>query len=541
FQVESSGFQDFMTKLKPSTFEDIIALLAIYRPGPLGSGMVEDFIERRHGRREIVYELESLAPILKPTYGVIVYQEQVMQIASVLANFTLGDADLLRRAMGKKKPEEMARQKEKFLQGARENKIPEAKAKKIFDLMAKFAEYGFNKSHSAAYALVSYYTAYLKTHYTVEYMASLLTHEMGNTDKILIYIQDCREHGLEVLPPDLNESFRYFSVTPKGRIRFGLAGVKGVGEAAITAIIEERKKSGPFKTFFEFCERVDLRRVNKKVIESLIKCGALDSIYSNRASLLDSLDEALRWGSSRRKEVALGQRSMFELLSREEAEPKLSSISPMSESEKLKYEKEVLGFYISGHPLKPYQAQIKGLATHDSASLKTLGQKQEVSLCGVVSSLKEIRTKRGKRMAFINLEDLQGNTEVVIFNELFEKIEALLLAEEPLYFKGQAEVSEDGVVKVLGEEVLRLEDLKKLKTRSIHLRAEKSLLSEGALNQLKELVERHAGTLPIYLHLIEAKKEKAVLKLPIDLQVDLNEAFIQEVEALLGQHSLVLM
>lgn len=539
FQLESSGMRDLMVRLKPSCFEDVVALVALYRPGPLGSGMVDDFIDRKHGRKNITYDLEQLHSILEPTYGVIVYQEQVMQIASALANFTLGDADILRRAMGKKKPEEMAKQKAKFMDGTEANNIPHQKAKKIFDLMAKFAEYGFNKSHSAAYALVSYYTAYLKTHYTVEYMASLLTHEMSNTDKILVYFNDCRKHGIKVLPPDINESFRFFSVVSSEEIRFGLAGVKGVGEAAISSILEEREKEGAYRDLFDFCTRVDLRRVNKKVLESLIKSGAFDSISSNRAQLFSGLDRAMDWGSKRREDHRIGQTTMFDLMSSEQATPKLPHVEEWPELDKLRKEKEALGFYISGHPLSRYQEQVKRLASDDTQSCFLSTEKREVGICGMVTTFREIRTKRGKRMAFVGLEDLVGTIEVVVFSDVYEKCMSLLQQEIPIYVKGTLEQNDDSA-KILAVEIMSLEKMKIAKTQSVHLRVEQELLDPKALEDLKEVLHRYPGNLPTFLHLVKPPQEVTILELPPDLKVTLCEDFIQDVERLLGNTALVL-
>ncbi len=539
FQLESSGMRDLLVRLKPNCFEDIVALVALYRPGPLGSGMVDDFIDCKHERKAIAYELEALRPILAPTYGVIVYQEQVMQIASALANFTLGDADLLRRAMGKKKPEEMAQQKEKFMKGAAVNKIPKAKANKIFDLMAKFAEYGFNKSHSAAYALVSYYTAYLKTHYTVEYMASLLTHEMGNTDKILVYIQDCREHGIAVLPPDVNKSFEYFSVENEKSLRFGLAGIKGVGDAAISSIIEEREKDGLFSSIFDFCSRVDLRRVNKKVFESLIKCGAFDSLNPRRASLMAYLDKAMEWGARRREDSRIGQRTMFDLMSAESAVPKLPEVSEWPEVEKWAKEKEALGFYITGHPLTRYQELVRRLTSFDTQNLEEAPDKSEVALCGMVAAFKEIRTKKGKRMAFIDLEDLKGKVEVVVFNDVYEKVASLFQSDIPIYVKGTVEQGEEGR-KILASDIQALEEAQRSRAKAVHLRVQQDAVGERGLEQLRDILHRHPGNLPTYLHLFNSQQEVTVLEMPQEYRVTLNGAFVIEITQLLGSQGIFL-
>lgn len=538
FQLESSGMRDLLVRLKPNCFEDIIALVALYRPGPLGSGMVDDFINRKHGKTEISYDLEQLRPILDSTYGVIVYQEQVMQIASELADFSLGDADILRRAMGKKKPEEMAKQKEKFMAGAKMKKVPLDKAQKIFDLMAKFAEYGFNKSHSAAYALVSYYTAYLKTHYTVEFMASLLTHDMSNTDKILLYISESKEHGIEVLGPNINASEREFSVEGQEKIRFGLAAVKGVGDAAIASIIEERDKEGSFTSIFDFCERVDLRRVNKKVIESLIKCGAFDALHEDRHSLFAGIDSAMEWGANKRRDTQLGQTTMFDLMPEQHSKPQLPKVNLWREPEKLAFEKEALGFYLSGHPLSPYREQIKRLASFDTQNCNKAPDKSEVALCGIVASLKEIRTKKGKRMGFIRLEDMEGSIEVVVFNEVYESSFNLLQSEQPIYVTGEVNHNEDSI-KILAREILSLEEMRLRKSRSVHLKVNSELMSSNGFQHLKKILEKHPGRLPIFIHLSKTE-QVTVLELPPDLHIHLSENFIFDIEQLLGQAAVVL-
>ena len=538
FQLESSGMRDLLVRLKPNCFEDIIALVALYRPGPLGSGMVDDFINRKHGKTEITYELPQLEPILKSTYGVIVYQEQVMQIASALASYSLGEADLLRRAMGKKKPEEMAKQRERFLEGAKANKVPPKKAEKIFDLMAKFAEYGFNKSHSAAYALVSYQTAYLKTHYTVEYMASLLTHEMQNTDKILVYINDCRERGISILPPDVNASYKFFSVEGPGEIRFGLAAVKGVGDTAIESVMEAREAGGKFQTLFDFCERVDLRRANKKVLESLIKCGAMDGM-GERAPLMAALDIAMDWGIRHRDEKRVGQTSMFALLPAHEAVPQLPNTAEWPEGEKLAFEKEALGFYITGHPLRRYKDQIQRLASFDTRKCAQAVDKSEVGLCGMVVAMKEILTKKGARMAFLTLEDLTGTIEVVVFSDLFAQSASLLKSDVPLFVKGNVDHN-DEATKILAREILSLEQMRLQKTKAVHLTVRQDLITREALEDFKRLLARYPGKLPAYLHLIGPSERETVLALPPDLEVGLCDEFIGEVERMFGASSVQL-
>ena len=370
FQFEGSGLRDLLRKLQPSVFEDLVAVVALYRPGPLGSGMVDDFVERRHGRREIEYELPELEPILRSTYGVIVFQEQVMQIATTLAGFTLGGADLLRRAMGKKKAEVMAEQREYFVKGALQHGFPEDKAGKIFDLIAYFAGYGFNRSHSVCYALIAYQTAYLKAHYPREFMAALITSDMDNTDKVMRYIGECRDLHCAVLPPDINTGFAGFTVGGE-QVRFGLGAIKGVGQNAINSVVAEREAHGKFLSFADFLERVDYRLVNKKVIESLIKSGALDSLGMHRAEMFGNMGRVMEWAQRQQEDAQQGQISLFGGT----AEPattgmlSLDSFLPWQDAEQLAHEKEALGFYISSHPLTAVQSQLQRLVTANSQTL----------------------------------------------------------------------------------------------------------------------------------------------------------------------------
>ncbi len=533
FQLESSGMRDLLSKLKPSCFEDIVALVALYRPGPLGSGMVDDFINRKHGRTNITYELPELEPILKDTYGVILYQEQVMQIASVMASYSLGEADLLRRAMGKKKPEEMAKQKERFVEGSLKNKIALKKAERMFDLMSKFAEYGFNKSHSAAYALVSYQTAYLKTHYTAEYMASLLTHEMGNTDKILEYISDLKNHSIAVLPPDVNESFRYFSVLNEKEIRFGLAAVKNVGDAAIDSIIEVRKKDGRFHSFFDFCERVDLRRVNRKVIESLIKCGAFDDLKIYRSQAMAILDATIDHAAAKQRDQERGQNSLFEKLGPQAMTPAIPKINEWPEAQRLKMEREAIGFYITGHPLHDFNEVMLSLATVDTQSIREAADEAEVSIAGMVSSMKEIVTKKGNRMAFVTLEDLKGYLEVVVFADVYSSASNLLKMDEPLLIKGQVDAAEE-TVKLLASQVNLLKMYAGYKIEPVRIRILLEKLSENKLKDFRRILARYPGNTPVYLHLMNSENNETVLRLPRELETQWNAEVQNEIQSLLG-------
>ena len=535
FQLESSGMQGLLVKLRPSCFEDIIAVVALYRPGPLGSGMVDDFIDRKHGRKKAVYDLPQLEPILRDTYGVIVYQEQVMQIARTLGGYSLGGADLLRRAMGKKDPAAMAKEKDKFLAGAKAQGIDRKKAEAIFDLMAKFAEYGFNKSHSAAYALVAYQTAYLKAHYPVEFMAALLTEDMGNTDKVIKNIADCREMGIEVLPPDINASALSFRVLGNS-IRFGLGAVKNVGGAAIEAIREARRAS-EFRDIFAFCERVDLRRVNKRVVESLIKCGAFDSTGAKRAALMAGLEEAMNLGQSIQQERESAQVSLFgaaEIVKGNgNGGATLPTLPEWDEKVLLGFEKEALGFFITGHPLSRHAALMKRFVTADTAALAELPDKSEVRLCGIVATLKEILTKRGERMGFITIEDLTGSVEVVVLPDIYAACLESLKSDEPLLVAGTLEVGEKGS-KIRASEVRSLKDVQGTDTRTVHFTLNAAGLERDQLVSLKGILGRYQGPCNSLLHIVIQGKSRTTIKLPESCRVAACDDLALTVKNLFG-------
>ena len=538
FQLESSGMKELLVKLKPSCFEDIIAVCALYRPGPLGSGMVDDFIERKHGRKQVVYDLPQLEPILKDTYGVIVYQEQVMQISRSLAGYSLGGADLLRRAMGKKDAEQMAKERDKFLEGSEKLGLDPKKCAAIFDLMAKFAEYGFNKSHSAAYALVAYHTAYLKAHYPVEFMAALLTEDMGNTDKVIKSIGDCREMGIEVLPPDINLSNRSFRVLEKA-MRFGLGAVKNVGEGAIEAIIEARGDT-PFKDIFDFCERVDLRRCNKRVIEALIKCGAFDCTGAKRAQLIAALDEAAATGQRVQQERESAQASLFgaaEIVrSANGGGNRLPDIPEWDEKLRLGYEKEAIGFFISGHPLDRYVADMRRFSTVDSHSILDVKDKSEIKICGVSTSLKEIMTKKGDRMGFINLEDLSGSLEVVVFSDVYARCSEHLKGDDPIHVTGTVEHGEKGA-KVMATEIVLLRDLVERETRRVNFTINAKEADEGKLTTLKGIMSRYQGGCRSFLHFDIENSSRVTVKLPDVYKVSASEELTVEVSNLFGYNA----
>jgi DNA polymerase-3 subunit alpha len=527
FQLESSGMRDLLTKLKPQSFKDIIALVALYRPGPLDSGMVGEFIKRKQGQELIRYELPALEEILRDTYGVIVYQEQVMRIASALANFSLEDADNLRRAMSKKDALEMERQKEKFLEGAKKNRIASKKAEKIFEQMETFGRYGFNKSHSAAYALLAYQTAYLKTHYPVEFMAALLTSEAQNADKIVKYISECREMGIEILPPDINESFKHFAVMGN-QIRFGLTAVKNVGDAAIDIILADREARGKFQSLYDFCHRVDLRKVNRRVIESLIKCGAFDFSKAHRSQMLTILGELLEQSQWTQKRKGEPQLSMLIDHSRALKED-YPDIDEFPENQLVAFEKETIGFYISRHPLSRYEDEIKRHTELDTSALPKLKNGAEVKICGLVSALKEIVTKKGDRMAFLTLEDIKGFVEIILFPEVFKAALPSLRSGDPLLIKGTLDLSEDHV-KIKATQVHALSELPLSSKNPLHLRILISQLAPSQLTDLRDIIVANRGPSQVLLHFMGKNSREVVVALSDQYTVDPSQDFRNHVQ-----------
>jgi DNA polymerase-3 subunit alpha len=439
FQLESRGMKDLIRRLQPDRFEDIVALVALFRPGPLQSGMVDDFIDRKHGRAKVDYPHAALAPILEPTYGVILYQEQVMQIAQVLAGYTLGGADLLRRAMGKKKPEEMAKQRSVFLAGALERGVSEATATHIFDLMEKFAGYGFNKSHSAAYALLAYQTAWLKAHYPAAFMAAVLSSDMDNTDKVVLLMEECRALGLHVLPPDINGSAYRFTVRDASTIRYGLGAIKGVGEAALEGLLAEREQGGAFKDLYSFCRRIDHHKVNRRVIEALIRAGALDHLGPSRAGLMATLPRALQVAEQHQRDRSAGQSDLFGGVA-EAADDAAGShgfveTPEWDEGERLAAEKETLGLYLTGHPIARYESELGRFVTARLAELRP-DVHQDVVVAGLVVGLRTMSARRGGRLAFVLLDDRTARLEVSVFPEVFQRFRDLLVKDKLLVVEG---------------------------------------------------------------------------------------------------------
>lgn len=544
FQLESSGMKDLLQRLKPGSIDDLTALIALYRPGPLGSGMVEDFIKGKHGRKEVVYPLPELEDILRETYGIILYQEQVMQIARRLASFSLADADLLRRAMGKKKASEMAKQKNRFLNGAKQNKIDSAKAEMIFELMAKFAEYGFNKSHSAAYAYVSFQTAYLKAHYPVEFMAALLSCEMENTDKVVKHISECREKNIDVLPPDINESRQDFTVRD-GKIRFGLAAVKNVGLGAIESILSARDSGGAFNGLTEFCSRIDLRKVNKKVLESLVKCGACDCLGKNRAQLWSVLDEAVGMAQRRQKEKDQKQVSMFEMIAETTGEDDgfdiaYPDIGDWDQKERLANEKECLGFYITGHPLDNYRQILKTCTNTTAAGVMAATTERDVLIGGTVAGLKQITTKKGEPMAFVTFEDQTGSIEVIVFSDVYRQARPLLQGDQPLLVKGRLSVESENTNRILAAEVHELDRAHEFANPDVHVQCPISRLNNDEIDRLKLILQGNPGKSRVFLHLVIPNASETVIGLGDAFQTSASPLLVSEVESILGKHSVSL-
>ena len=543
FQLESGGMRDALRGLKPERLEDLIAMVSLYRPGPME--LIPDFIQRKHGRSKITFEHPAMEKFTQETYGIMVYQEQIMQIASEMAGFTMGEADILRRAMGKKDRELMAKQREKFVTGCRERGTAAAKAERVWELMEKFAGYGFNKSHAAAYGLVAYQTAYFKANYPVEFMAALLTSEMGDTDKIVKYIEECRAMGIRVEPPDVNVSAVQFTVAGD-TIRFGLAAIKNVGEAAMESILTSRRAQGAFGTLEDFCARVDLRLVNRRVVESLIKAGAFDSLGLTRAHLLATTDAALESGQRQQRDQAEGQGSFFELLPAPPARPggPVAEVMPEWDADqRLGFEKEVLGFYISGHPLARFRGVVETLGITTSGDLAAKGHGARVILFGHPTGLKETSTKSGNRMAFFTLEDMDGTVDITVFPEPFKAAAPCLRSREALLVRGRVDDGEKGRV-VLAEDIRLLEQaLAESSGRprtggaapepnACRIRVAPGEDASALLAVVRQLCEAHPGRVPVFLHLLLDAQEVVVRAR--GLSVDGSQELVAEGETTLG-------
>ncbi|MBI3324158.1 MAG: DNA polymerase III subunit alpha [Candidatus Omnitrophica bacterium] len=539
FQLESSGMRDLLRKLKPTEFEDLVAILALYRPGPIGSGMLDEFIKRKHGTIPIRYEHPRLEPILKPTYGVIVYQEQVMRIASDLGGFTLAQADLLRRAMGKKIAEVMEGQRKAFVEGCIANKIPERTANRIFDLMEHFAGYGFNKSHSAAYAMISFRTAWLKAHYPVEFMAALLTSEMGNADKLVPYLEEVRRAGITVLPPDLNASEATFAVVDSTTLRCGLGIIKNVGMAAIESIVQARRRGrGRFPSIAALCEDVDLRLANHKVVESLIKAGACDSMGLTRAALMAGLDQALEEAASRQRDRSRGQLTFFESLAESSSSEQPAPIGRMREwpeSQKLAFEKALLGFYVSGHPLEPFERTLRALATATSTQLLQLPEDTLATVGGLLSKIKITSTKKtNEQMAVCLLEDLEGEIEVLVFPGVFAQLAPQLKLSSVVFVEGRVAVRDDKP-RLIAQQIVPMEQGMSRLAKAVELLLRAPGVEHNFLEDLKALLTRFPGSVPIYLTVQMPQAGPMRLKLSEGFQVEPKAELLEQLVRLLGE------
>lgn len=537
FQLESSGMRDLLKKMKPTLFDHLVALLALYRPGPLGSGMVDDFIRRMHNPKLIEYDHPRLEPILKETYGVILYQEQVMKIVSELAGFTLAKADSLRKAIGKKIPEVMEKEKKSFLEGAIKNGVKEAVAEKIWNLIDYFSGYGFNKSHSTAYALISYHTAYLKAHYPIEFMTALLTSEMGNTDKVVRYIEECKRMGITVQPPSVNESYSEFTCMGSS-IRFGLAAVKNVGLTAIDSILEARKE-GLFTSFLDFVKRIDLRVCNRKVLESLIKCGALDCFGAHRAQLTAVLDQTLEMATSYHKDQSRGQLSFFGSGAGnafEEAGASLPDIPEWPENQLLMYERELMGFYVTAHPLSRHAKILRNYAAASTDTLSEFRDQAEVTLGGIVDQMREITTKKGDKMAFVTLQDLTGSCEIVVFPSIYQNAAALVRPDTLIFVKGKVNARDD-LPKVLADEIVPLEEVPKRFTRLVSIDLQTAGLDPALLEEIRSILLKHKGKTPVHIAFRDPQGHAAVIEAGDDVRVEAVDDLFLALEKLVGENS----
>lgn len=538
FQLESSGMRDLLKKLRPERFEDIIALLALFRPGPIGSGMLDDFMKRKHGEIKIRYDHHLLEPILEETYGVILFQEQAMRIASNLAGFSLAQADNLRRAMAKKTPEVMVQMREHFVNGCAKNNIDRKSASKIFDHIEFFAGYGFNKSHSAAYAMISYRTAYLKANFPVEFMTALLTSEKDNLDKITVYINEAVRMGIKVLPPDVNESFANFTVVGDS-IRFGLWAVKNVGEGAIDSIINMRQKSGKFKSIYDFTEKVDSRLVNRKVLESLIKCGALDSLGLYRSQLSAMIDKALEVAGGIQKDRMKGQFSFFDKFEDEENFKKtfqeIPNIPEWPENQLLAHEKELLGFYITNHPLARFEKMLDVYSTCSTVDLRNRSDGEELILGGILSKVKFTTTRKTKeKMAIVTLEDLEGTVEVLVFPITFQKAANLIKQDAIVFVKGRVSLREEEP-KIIAGEVAALDTVRMKYTRSVIIDLLTAGLEAMTLDRLKKVLSRYPGRIPVYLNFTKPDGGRTLVSIARNFSVEPHEGMIRDIEKIFGR------
>ena len=545
FQLESRGMKDLIKRLKPDCFEDMIALVALFRPGPLQSGMVDNFIDRKHGREEISYpdiqwQHESLKPVLEPTYGIILYQEQVMQIAQVLAGYTLGGADMLRRAMGKKNPVEMAKQRGGFEDGAKARGIDGELSVKIFDLVEKFAGYGFNKSHSAAYALVSYQTLWLKAHYPAEFMAAVMTADMDNTDKVVGLVDECWRMGLKILPPDINSGLYHFHVNDDGEIVYGIGAIKGVGEGPIEAIIEARNsgEQGYFKDLFDLCARSDIKKLNRRILEKLIMSGAFDRLGPHRAALMNSLGDALKAADQHAKAEAIGQVDMFGVLAEapEQVEQSYANIAPWPEQVVLDGERETLGLYLTGHPITQYLKEIERYAGGQRLKdMHPTDRGKMTTAVGLVVAARVMVTKRGNRIGICTLDDRSGRLEVMLFTEALEKYQHLLEKDRILIASGQVSFDDfSGGLKMMAREVMDISEAREKYARGLAISLTDRQIDDQLLNRLRQSLEPHrSGTIPVHLY-YQREDARAKLRFGATWRVTPTDRLLIDLRTLVG-------
>ncbi|OZG42191.1 DNA polymerase III subunit alpha [Aeromonas sp. A35_P] len=549
FQLESRGMKDLIKRLQPDCFEDMIALVALFRPGPLQSGMVDNFIDRKHGNEAISYpdekwQHESLQPILEPTYGIILYQEQVMQIAQTLAGYTLGGADMLRRAMGKKKPEEMAKQRAGFEEGAIKNGVDGELAMKIFDLVEKFAGYGFNKSHSAAYALVSYQTLWLKTHFPAEFMAAVMTADMDNTDKIVTLVDECQRMGLTVIPPDVNTGRYRFSVNEDGHIVYGIGAVKGVGEGPIDAILEARDRDGPFRDLFDFCNRVDIKKLNKRVMEKLILSGAMDRLGPHRAALMATLEEAMRAAEQHAKAQAVGQVDMFGVLTEEidDVKKAFANVPHWPDKVWLEGERETLGLYLTGHPINQYSGELRRYTSGRLCDLHPTSRDTVTTAAGQVIAARSMVTKRGNKMGIFTLDDRSGRLDVTLFSEALEKYEELMQKDRILVVSGQVSFDDfSGGLKMSARELLDINDARERFARAIRISLDEQRIDDRFFPRLCEILEpARAGVCPVQVN-YRRPGSRVRLTLGTEWRVTPTDQLIDDLRVLLGRERVELV
>lgn len=546
FQLESRGMKDLIKRLQPDCFEDIVALVALFRPGPLQSGMVDDFIDRKHGRQKVEYPHPSLEPILQPTYGTILYQEQVMQISQVLAGYTLGGADLLRRAMGKKKPEVMAQQRSIFEEGAVNNNVDKALATHIFDQMEKFAAYGFNKSHSAAYALVSYQTLWLKTHYVEAFMAAVLSADMDNTDKVVVIIEECRDSKLKVTAPNVNLSEYKFTVSDDNEIVYGLGAIKGVGEGAIESIVDSRNNGGPYEDFQDFCNRVDLRRCNKRVIETLVKSGALDCLGFTRATLFNAIPEATKAAEQFSKAQAVGQDDLFggdffatgAMDSTTDDTSNFEQFPEWPEDERLRAEKDTLGLYLTGHPIDQYLDELRHFTTHRLMELNP-DKKQNIVIAGLIIAMRTMNTKRGDKMAFITIDDRSGRQEIALFSDKYEAYKEILIKDSVIVISGELGLDHySGNARVNVNNIYDLDGARNHFARRLAVNLQYSQIDEVFIEQFKDALIpfREGGECPIVCNYY-GEKASTLIRLSNDWKVRLTKELLHRIDNLTQSQS----